>query len=45
MELSNLKNEIIDDIYFSKIGIEAMAFSYGYGKVPEEQYRIEAKRL
>jgi len=34
MELSNLKNEIIDNIYFSKIGIRAIAFSLGNGKVP-----------
>ena len=34
MELSNLKNKIIDNIYFSKIRIGSIAFSHGNGKVP-----------
>ena len=31
-------------IEVSEIGIGTMAFSHGYGKIPEEQYSIEAIR-
>ena len=32
------------DIEVSEIGIGTMAFSHGYGKIPDEQYSIEAIR-
>ena len=35
----------LGDIEVSEIGIGTMAFSHGYGKIPDEQYSIEAIRL
>ena len=34
----------LGDIEVSEIGIGTMAFSHGYGKIPDEQYSIEAIR-
>ena len=34
----------LGNIEVSEIGIGTMAFSHGYGKIPEEQYSIEAIR-
>ena len=39
MQTRNLR-----DITVSEIGMGCMAFSHGYGKIPEEQYSIEAIR-
>ena len=34
----------LGNIEVSEIGIGTMAFSHGYGKIPDEQYSIEAIR-
>lgn len=35
---------MLRDIEVSEVGMGCMAFSHGYGKIPEEQYSIEAIR-
>jgi len=39
-----LKTRMLRDIEVSEVGMGCMAFSHGYGKIPEEQYSIEAIR-
>ena len=38
----NMKTRLLGDIEVSEIGMGCMAFSHGYGKIPEESYSIEA---
>ena len=40
----NMKTRLLGDIEVSEIGMGCMAFSHGYGKIPEESYSIEAIR-
>lgn len=37
-----MKTRFLKDIEVSEIGMGCMAFSHGYGKIPDEQYSIEA---
>lgn len=37
-----MKTRMLRDIEVSQVGMGCMAFSHGYGKVPEEKYSIEA---
>ena len=37
-----MKTRMLRDIEVSEIGMGCMAFSHGYGKIPPEQYSIEA---
>ena len=37
-----MKKRMLRDIEVSEVGMGCMAFSHGYGKIPEEQYSIEA---
>ena len=37
-----MKTRMLRDIAASEIGMGCMAFSHGYGKIPSEQYSIEA---
>ncbi|MBQ2684174.1 MAG: aldo/keto reductase [Thermoguttaceae bacterium] len=37
-----MKTRMLRDIEVSEVGMGCMAFSHGYGKIPEEQYSIEA---
>ena len=37
-----MKKRLLKDIEVSEVGMGCMAFSHGYGKIPEEQYSIEA---
>ena len=39
-----MKKRMIGNISVSEIGMGCMGFSHGYGKVPEEEYSIEAIR-
>ena len=39
-----MKTRTLRDIEVSEIGMGCMAFSHGYGKIPPEQYSIEAIR-
>ncbi len=39
-----MKTRFLRDIEVSEVGMGCMAFSHGYGKIPEEQYSIEAIR-
>lgn len=39
-----MKTRLLGDIEVSEIGMGCMAFSHGYGKIPEESYSIEAIR-
>lgn len=39
-----MKMRKLRDLTVSQIGMGCMAFSHGYGKIPEEQYSIEAIR-
>lgn len=39
-----MKKRMLRDIKVSEVGMGCMAFSHGYGKIPEEQYSIEAIR-
>ena len=39
-----MKTRFLKDIEVSEVGMGCMAFSHGYGKIPEEQYSIEAIR-
>lgn len=39
-----MKTRMLRDIEVSEVGMGCMAFSHGYGKIPEEQYSIEAIR-
>lgn len=39
-----MKTRILRDIEVSEVGMGCMAFSHGYGKIPEEKYSIEAIR-
>ncbi len=39
-----MKKRMLRDIEVSEIGMGCMAFSHGYGQIPEEQYSIEAIR-
>ena len=39
-----MKKRRLRDIEVSEIGMGCMAFSHGYGKIPEERYSIEAIR-
>lgn len=37
-----MKKRLLRDIEVSEVGMGCMAFSHGYGKIPAEQYSIEA---
>ena len=37
-----MKKRMLRDIEVSEVGMGCMAFSHGYGKIPEEQYSVEA---
>ena len=37
-----MKTRILHDIEVSAVGMGCMAFSHGYGKIPSEEYSIEA---
>ncbi len=39
-----MKTRMLRDIEVSEVGMGCMAFSHGYGKIPEEKYSIEAIR-
>jgi len=39
-----LKKRLLRDIAVSEVGMGCMAFSHGYGKIPAEEYSIEAIR-
>ena len=39
-----MKTRMLRDIEVSEVGMGCMAFSHGYGKIPEEQYSIGAIR-
>ena len=39
-----MKTRMLRDIEVSKVGMGCMAFSHGYGRVPERSYSIEAIR-
>ena len=39
-----MKTRLLRDIEVSEVGMGCMAFSHGYGKIPEEEYSIEAIR-
>jgi aryl-alcohol dehydrogenase-like predicted oxidoreductase len=41
-ERNSLKKRMLRDIEVSEVGMGCMAFSHGYGKIPEEKYSIEA---
>ena len=35
-----MKTRLLRDIVVSEVGMGCMAFSHGYGKIPEETYSI-----
>ena len=37
-----MKTRQLGDLTVSEVGMGCMAFSHGYGKIPPEQYSIEA---
>ena len=37
-----MKTRYLRDIEVSEVGMGCMAFSHGYGQIPDEQYSIEA---
>ena len=37
-----MKTRMLRDIEVSEVGMGCMAFSHGYGQIPDEQYSIEA---
>lgn len=39
-----MKSRMLRDIEVSEVGMGCMAFSHGYGRIPDEQYSIEAIR-
>ena len=39
-----MKKRLLRDIEVSEIGMGCMAFSHGYGRIPDEEYSIEAIR-
>ncbi len=39
-----MKTRMLRDIEVSEVGMGCMAFSHGYGQIPEEEYSIEAIR-
>ena len=39
-----MKTRFLRDIEVSEVGMGCMAFSHGYGKIPNEEYSIEASR-
>ena len=39
-----MKTRLLGEIGVSEVGMGCMAFSHGYGKIPEESYSIEAVR-
>ena len=39
-----MKTRMLRDITVSEVGMGCMAFSHGYGKIPQEEYSIEAIR-
>ena len=39
-----MKTRMLRNIEVSEVGMGCMAFSHGYGRIPEEQYSIEAIR-
>ncbi len=39
-----MKTRMLRDIEVSEVGMGCMAFSHGYGQIPDEQYSIEAIR-
>ena len=39
-----MKTRMLRDIEVSEVGMGCMALSHGYGKIPAEQYSIEAIR-
>jgi len=43
-EVTLLKSRMLRDIEVSEVGMGCMAFSHGYGQIPEEQYSIDAIR-
>lgn len=40
-----MKKRKLGEIEVSAIGMGCMAFSHGYGKIPPEQYSIEAIQM
>jgi aryl-alcohol dehydrogenase-like predicted oxidoreductase len=44
MNKGNMKKRFLRDIEVSEVGMGCMAFSHGYGQIPEEKYSIEAIR-
>ena len=43
-EVNEMKTRMLRNIEVSEVGMGCMAFSHGYGKIPPEQYSIEAIR-
>ena len=41
---AEMKTRQLGDLTVSEVGMGCMAFSHGYGKIPPEQYSIEAIR-
>lgn len=39
-----MQTRMLRDIEVSEVGMGCMAFSHGYGQIPEEEYSIEAIR-
>ncbi len=39
-----MKKRRLRDIEVSEVGMGCMAFSHGYGQIPDEQYSIEVIR-
>ena len=39
-----MKIRVLRNIEVSEVGMGCMAFSHGYGKIPDEEYSIEAIR-
>lgn len=39
-----MKKRMLRDIEVTEVGMGCMAFSHGYGKIPDEQYSVEAIR-
>jgi len=39
-----MKKRMLRDIEVSEVGMGCMAFSHGYGSIPDERYSVEAIR-
>ena len=39
-----MKTRFLRDLEVSEVGMGCMAFSHGYGQIPDEEYSIEAIR-